>query len=268
MSRKIRLDLHLLTKGLVTSRQQAQKLIRAGKVKTLVGEILDKPGLLVDHSLAIDVTFPSRFVSRGGEKLFAALEQFDVRIQKRVCLDCGISTGGFTDCLLKNDASFVYGVDVGYGQTSWSLRTDPRVSLRERTNIRYLTPDQLYGDSEKKATLAVADLSFISLKLVLSSINQLLLNENKEMILLIKPQFEVGKERVGKGGVVRDVDSHIDAITGVIDSAQALGFYLHGIIASPLKGPAGNHEYLGWLRLNSNMPKLPLISDVVKKTLA
>ena len=177
MPQKLRLDLYLLNKGLVPSRQKAQQLIRAGKVSTANGKILDKPGLEVDEALEIRIKKSRRFVSRGGEKLIEALRQFGIDVEGKVCLDGGISTGGFTDCLLQHGAKKVYGIDVGYGQTAWSLRNDSRVVLRERTNLRTLTANELYGPQDILPSFAVADLSFISLKLVLPAIRSLL---NKE----------------------------------------------------------------------------------------
>ena len=255
MSKKSRLDLHLLTKGLAKSRQEAQRLIRAGKVKTVNGQILDKPGHEVLKNLEIEVTQPLRYVSRGGDKLAEALNQFPLNIKNRVCLDAGISTGGFTDCLLQSGAAKVYGVDVGYGQTAWSIRNDPRVVLFERTNIRYLTPEKLFNDGDPIPDFAVADLSFISLKIVLPSIKSLLQRTQSELLVLVKPQFEVGKDKVGKGGVVRDHFLHAEAIKGVVQESKKYGWYPKGIIASPLKGPAGNQEYLLWMgdEVNENI---------------
>ena len=247
MARKQRLDLHLVEQGLASSRQQAQQLIRAGKVRS-ADKVLDKPGLDVPADIALVVEQPPRFVSRGGEKLIAALEAFPIQLAERVCLDGGISTGGFTDCLLQQGASRVYGIDVGYGQTAWSLRTDPRLVLKERTNLRHLTPEELYGEADPIPDLAVADVSFIRLALVLPALGRLLQQQRREALLLVKPQFEVGKERVGKGGVVRDPAAHADAIEGVITAARAEGWRACGLVASPITGPAGNHEYLLWLR--------------------
>ncbi len=246
MARKQRLDLLLVERGLAASRQQAQQLIRAGRVRSQ-GQVLDKPGHDIVDGLPLEVDQPPRFVSRGGEKLVAALEALPIRVEGRVCLDGGISTGGFSDCLLQRGASRVYGIDVGYGQTAWSLRTDPRLVLRERTNLRHLSPDDLYGPEDPWPDLAVADLSFISLGLVLPALGALLAPGRRDGVLLVKPQFEVGRSRVGKGGVVRDPAAHVDAIEGVIRSAQALGWQARGLLASPLTGPAGNHEYLLWL---------------------
>ena len=247
MARKLRLDLHLVEQGLASSRQQAQQLIRAGRVRS-GDRVLDKPGLEVAPEIPLQVEQPPRFVSRGGEKLLAALEAFPIALQQRVCLDGGISTGGFSDCLLQHGAARVYGVDVGYGQTAWSLRTDPRLVLKERTNLRHLQPDDLYGEADPWPDLAVADVSFISLALVLPALGRLLQAPRREALLLVKPQFEVGKARVGKGGVVREPAAHVDAITAVMAAAQAEGWRPCGVVASPITGPAGNHEYLLWLR--------------------
>ncbi len=274
MARKERLDRRLVDLGLVASRQQAQQLIRAGRVRG-GGEVLDKPGTEVADSLALEVERPPRFVSRGGEKLEGALAALPIRVEGRVCLDGGISTGGFTDCLLQHGALRVYGIDVGYGQTAWSLRTDERVVLRERTNLRHLTPETLYGDGDPWPDLAVADVSFISLTRVLPALRALLL-EAGEALLLVKPQFEVGRQRVGKGGVVRDPAAHVDAIATVITAARELDWHPAGLVASPLTGPAGNHEYLLWLMPPGASGELPTdgtdwsgrITALVKDTLA
>jgi 23S rRNA (cytidine1920-2'-O)/16S rRNA (cytidine1409-2'-O)-methyltransferase len=212
--------------------------------------VLDKPGSEVDPDLPLELEVPPRFVSRGGEKLVAALEQLPIRVEGRVCLDGGISTGGFSDCLLQHGAARIYGIDVGYGQTAWKLRTDPRLVLRERTNLRHLTPEQLYGPDDPWPDLAVADVSFISLTRVLPALRALLRPgaNGVEAVLLVKPQFEVGRERVGKGGVVRDPLAHLDAVTAVIAAAASLGWQAVGLVGSPITGPAGNHEYLLWLR--------------------
>ncbi|MCP9816209.1 TlyA family RNA methyltransferase [Synechococcus sp. GreenBA-s] len=274
MARKQRLDLRLVELGLAASRQQAQQLIRAGRVRS-GDRVLDKPGLDVAPELALEVEQPPRFVSRGGEKLIAALEAFPISVAERVCLDGGISTGGFTDCLLQHGARRVYGVDVGYGQTAWSLRTDPRLVLKERTNLRHLLPEQLYGDEDPRPDLAVADVSFIALALVLPALGRLLSGGPAEALLLVKPQFEVGRERVGKGGVVRDPAAHADAIAGVMAAAAGEGWRACGLVASPITGPAGNHEYLLWLRRGDwpeetsvTAPDGPGIRRLVEATLA
>ena len=274
MARKRRLDLHLLTLGLASSRQQAQRLIRAGKVRDVHGQRLEKPGQEVAEEAFVEVEQPPRFVSRGGDKLLGALQAFPVEVEGRVCLDGGISTGGFTDCLLQHGASRVYGIDVGYGQTAWSLRTDERVVLRERTNLRRLTPEELYRADDQRPTLAVADVSFISLALVLPALRGLMVAEGRDVddcqaIVLVKPQFEVGRQRVGKGGVVRDPLAHRDAITAVIEAANPLGWKPAGLVASPLTGPAGNHEYLLWLS-SRDEPQIEssVVENVVTATLS
>ncbi|WP_413443072.1 TlyA family RNA methyltransferase [Synechococcus sp. MIT S1220] len=266
MASKQRLDLQLLTLGLVASRQQAQQLIRAGKVRDIRGEILDKPGMDVRIDCELKVEQPPRFVSRGGYKLLAGLEAFSIEVRERVCLDGGISTGGFTDCLLQHGASRVYGVDVGYGQTAWSLRTDNRLVLRERTNLRHLDASSLYQDGDPWPTLAVTDVSFISLRLILPALRRLLSGDDPEALVLIKPQFEVGKGHVGKGGVVRDQTAHLDAIESVLAAASELDWYPQGIVASPITGPAGNHEYVLWLATRQPTTQLPILTKLIAET--
>lgn len=242
---KQRLDALLVALNLCDSRQQAQRLIRAGEV--LVNQqLVDKPGTEVEASATIAVKARSPYVSRGGEKLAKALAEFEISVQDRVCLDGGISTGGFTDCLLQAGAKRVYGIDVGYGQVDWRLRNDPRVVLRERTNLRHLTPDDLYTPDRPRPDLGVVDVSFISLTKVLPALQQLL-NPPRELVLLVKPQFEVGREQVGKKGVVREPQQQAGAIVQVLQSAQELGWHYRGLTWSPLLGPAGNIEYLLWL---------------------
>ncbi|MEZ2237159.1 TlyA family RNA methyltransferase [Microcoleus sp.] len=241
---KQRLDTLLVNLNLCTSRQQAQALIRTGKV-AVNQQVVDKPGTEVDISASIQIKERSRYVSRGGDKLAKALEVFAIPVTDRICLDGGISTGGFTDCLLQAGAAKVYGIDVGYGQADWGLRNDPRVILKERTNLRYMTATELYGDSQR-ADLAVVDVSFISLDKVLPALWELLAPP-REAVLLVKPQFEVGRERVGKKGVVRDSATQADAIFQVWKAATALGWEQRGLTWSPLLGPAGNIEYLLWL---------------------
>lgn len=266
MASKQRLDLQLLTLGLVASRQQAQQLIRAGKVRDIRGEILDKPGMDVRIDCELKVEQPPRFVSRGGYKLLAGLEAFSIEVRERVCLDGGISTGGFTDCLLQHGARRVYGVDVGYGQTAWSLRTDNRLVLRERTNLRHLDASSLYQDGDPWPTLAVTDVSFISLRLILPALRRLLSGDDPEALVLIKPQFEVGKGHVGKGGVVRDQTAHLDAIESVLAAASELDWYPQGIVASPITGPAGNHEYVLWLAARQPTTQLPILTKLIAET--
>ena len=182
------------------------------------------------------------YVSRGGQKLEKALEFFSISPEGKVCMDCGASTGGFTDCLLQKSAKLVYAIDVGYGQLAWTLRNNKQVVTMERTNIRYVTPDML----EEKPELAVIDVSFISLALVLPVVKKLMV-EKCEAVCLIKPQFEAGKGKVGKKGVVRDPTIHKEVLDAFIDNAENSGFNVKGITYSPLKGPKGNIEYLGWL---------------------
>ncbi|MEB3266048.1 MAG: TlyA family RNA methyltransferase [Cyanobacteriota bacterium] len=264
---KQRLDQRLVELGLAASRQQAQQLIRAGRVRS-GDQVLDKPGNAVAASLVLQVQQPPRFVSRGGEKLLAALETFPITVAGRICLDGGISTGGFTDCLLQHGATRVYGVDVGYGQTAWSLRSDGRVVLRERTNLRHLTAVQLYGPQDPWPDLAVADVSFISLTLVLPALGRLLVPERAEAVVLVKPQFEVGRERVGRGGVVRDPEAHGHAIRRVIGAAVAQGWQVRGLVGSPITGPAGNHEYLLWLGSGPGVDAEAMLDSVIRATLA
>lgn len=249
--------------NLCSSRQLAQRLIRAGEVR-VNQQMIDKPGTEVDEAAQIELKARSRFVSRGGEKLIKAVEFFDFAIANRICLDAGISTGGFTDCLLQAGAKLVYGIDVGYGQVAWKLRNDPRLILRERTNLRHLTPGDLYTPDSPLPDLGVADLSFISLTKVLPAIWELL-QPPKELILLVKPQFEVGKERVGKKGVVRDPDDHADAILQVWQAAESLGWRYGDVTFSPIQGPAGNIEYLLWLGLNAEN-SFPSLSELQKFT--
>jgi 23S rRNA (cytidine1920-2'-O)/16S rRNA (cytidine1409-2'-O)-methyltransferase len=241
---KQRLDKLLVELDYCTSRQQAQKIIRAGEVK-VNDQLLDKPSSEVNVTAKIEVREKPPYVSRGGEKLKKALDAFSFTVEGKICLDGGISTGGFTDCLLQHGASLVYGVDVGYGQVDWKIRTDSRVILKERTNFRYLTPEILYN-SNPQATLGVMDLSFISLTKVLETLWDLL-ETPKEIILLVKPQFEVGKSLVGKKGVVKNPQHQAQAIFDVLLKAQSLNWYYQGLTESPIKGPAGNREFLLWL---------------------
>ena len=256
---KQRLDLLLVERGLCPSRQQAQRLIRAGEVK--VGQqIVDKPGTPIAIEAEIALKKKPPFVSRGGEKLAKAIQCFGIDPTDKVCLDGGISTGGFTDCLLQNGARQVYGIDVGYGQVAWKIRQDPRVVLRERTNIRHLLPTDLYGDRQS-ACLGVMDVSFISLTKVLPAFWSLL-SAPREVVLLVKPQFEVGKEKIGKKGVVRDAAAHAEAIFKVAHSAAQLGWYYKGLTWSDTVGPAGNIEYLLWLRSDLAEENWPAIDDL------
>ncbi|WP_413201185.1 TlyA family RNA methyltransferase [Nostoc piscinale] len=264
---KQRLDTLLVELNLCASRALAQRLIQAGEV-TVNQQIIDKPGTEVDIAAQIKVKERSRFVSRGGDKLAKALELFAISTDGRVCLDGGISTGGFTDCLLQAGASLVYGIDVGYGQVDWRLRNDSRVILRERTNLRQLQPQQLYAGGDRIPDLAVVDVSFISLTKILPALWQLT-QAPREAVLLVKPQFEVGKSRVGKKGVVRDSDDQADAIFQVLQAADQLGWKYKGLTWSPITGPAGNVEYLLWLGMESETPppNLELIKQLTKSAI-
>jgi len=243
---KQRLDVLLVERGLCETRQWAQRLIRAGEVQ-VNHQVVDKPGTAIALDAELLVKPQARFVSRGGDKLAKALEAFDIDVAGRVCLDGGISTGGFTDCLLQAGAAKVYGIDVGYGQVAWKLRQDARVVLRERTNLRHLTPEDLYRNELVRPDLGVMDVSFISLTKVLPAVWQLL-TAHREAVLLVKPQFEVGREKIGKKGVVRSPQDQAEAIWQVLQAARALGWRDRGLTFSPIVGPAGNIEFLLWLQ--------------------
>ena len=270
MIKKSRLDLYLIYKGLCETRQKAQGLILAGKVKDINGKIFDKPGQQVLIGTEFIIESEPQFVSRGGEKLLEAFKKLKINVRDRVCIDAGISTGGFTDCLLQHGAKMVYGIDVGYGQTAWKIRKNPKVILLERSNIRNIKPLDLYSKENLLPNFVVADLSFISLKLVFQPISNLLSGDLIEGIFLIKPQFEVGKDRVSKGGVVRKAEYHIEAIESVINAAEQMQWNIQGLVASPLVGPAGNHEYLAWMsKIRMSNPKIDIgfIENLVQVTL-
>jgi 23S rRNA (cytidine1920-2'-O)/16S rRNA (cytidine1409-2'-O)-methyltransferase len=246
MGKRERVDKLLCDRGLVGSREEGRGKILAGDV--LVNDRpVTKAGTLVDENAAIRLkTKASLYASRGGTKLEKALQEFHISPNGKVALDVGASTGGFTDCLLAHGAVRVYAVDVGYGQLDWKLRNDPRVVIYEKTNIRYLAA----GDLPSPANLATIDVSFISLKLVLPQVKALLVGGG-EVVALIKPQFEVGKGKVGKGGVVRSSDEHLRVIDEIKAAAAALDFEVQGVIESPLLGPKGNREFLIYLTLPS-----------------
>jgi 23S rRNA (cytidine1920-2'-O)/16S rRNA (cytidine1409-2'-O)-methyltransferase len=254
---RVRLDELLVRRGLSQSRSQARQLLMAGQV-LVEGQVVDKAGKQVPSDAVVEVKHSPPYVSRGGLKLEAALEAFGVDPSGRICADIGASTGGFTDCLLQRGAARVYAIDVGYGQLAWSLRTDPRVVVMERVNVRLL--DGL----PERIDLATIDVSFIGLRLVLPRVARLLV-QSGQVIALIKPQFEVGREWVGKGGVVRDPQLHRAAIEQVLTAAVASGFNPAALARSPIQGPAGNVEFLAWLRLASDRP--PGIPDPVKRWL-
>lgn len=239
MAQRARLDVLVVTRGLAPSREAARRLIMAGEVR-VDGAVRDKPGMKVADDVQIDVSQPPRFVSRGGDKLDAALEAFALDVAGWVCADVGASTGGFTDCLLQRGAARVYSIDVGYGQLDYRLRQDQRVIVMERTNARYLAA------LDERVDGVVIDASFISLRLLLPVVKHWL-RPSGTVVVLIKPQFEAGKSQVGKGGVVRDPAVHRDVLERVLTDATTLGYRVRGIITSPLKGPAGNIEFLAWL---------------------
>jgi 23S rRNA (cytidine1920-2'-O)/16S rRNA (cytidine1409-2'-O)-methyltransferase len=242
--KRTRLDLLLVEQGLAASREQARRLIMAGAV-VVNDQRVDKPGTLIAATAGLRVKDEARspYVSRGGQKLAAALQHFSFDVRGVAALDVGASTGGFTDCLLQHGARKVFAVDVGYGQLAWSLRQDPRVISIERTNIRMLDPLLL----DETPTLAVIDASFISLTLVVPKVLTLLAPKG-EVIALIKPQFEVGKGKVGKGGVVRDPVLHAEVVKRLQEQAALWNVGVRGVIESPILGPKGNKEFLLYLQ--------------------
>ena len=236
---KERLDVLLVQKGLAPSREKAKTMIMEGNV-FVDNQREDKAGTFFDPSVNIEIHGNTlRYVSRGGLKLEKAMAQFGITLDDKVCMDIGASTGGFTDCMLQNGAKKVYAVDVGYGQFAWKLRQDPRVVCMEKTNIRYVTPEDI-GDA---LNFASVDVSFISLTKVLGPAKELL-KDGGQMVCLIKPQFEAGKDKVGKKGVVRDPAVHKEVIERVILFAKSIGFGIMHLDYSPIKGPEGNIEYL------------------------
>ena len=242
MSNKTRLDVLLVERGLQESRQKAQATIMSGLV-FVRGQRVDKPGTAVPNDAEIEVRGNAlKYVSRGGLKLEKAMATFPIDLHGTVCGDIGASTGGFTDCMLQNGARKVYAVDVGYGQLAWSLRSDERVVCMERTNARYLTHEQI----PEELDFASVDVSFISLKLILPPLCGLL-RQGGHVACLVKPQFEAGKEKVGKKGVVRDPAVHLEVLEHFLEHAKESGFTVHGLTYSPIRGPEGNIEYLGYL---------------------
>ena len=239
---KTRLDQRVLDLGLAESREKAKALIMAGSIY-VNGEKQTRPGNTVAEDAQVELRGGRlAYVSRGGLKLEKALDQFAIDPAGLVCVDCGASTGGFTDCLLQRGAAHVYAVDVGYGQLAWSLRNDPRVTVMERTNARALTPEMF----PQAMDMAVMDMSFISLRLVLPAVKTLL-RPGGQVVCLVKPQFEAGREKVGKKGVVRDQAVHREVLEQVLHDAGQIGYFLRGLTFSPNRGPEGNIEYLAWL---------------------
>ena len=247
MQNKERLDKYLTDLGYFETKSKAASAILAGNVK-INDEYITKAGFQINLNKEYDIQVKSMpYVSRGGFKLKKALDTFNPIIENRICFDAGASTGGFTDCLLQNGAKYVYAVDVGYGQLDWKIRSDKRVKTIEKTNLKICTASDIYSDDDIFADLLVSDLSFISLTKVLDNLKTLLSPDFHEMICLIKPQFEAGKDKVEKGGVVRDPKTHVEVINNVIEYAKNIGYSIKGLTYSSIKGPAGNIEYLVWL---------------------
>jgi 23S rRNA (cytidine1920-2'-O)/16S rRNA (cytidine1409-2'-O)-methyltransferase len=254
MAEKQRLDVALHQRGLAHSRAKAQGMIMAGEV-LVNGQQIDKPGTRVTEADVISIKSKPRFVSRGGEKLAGALADFAFDVTGRTCADVGASTGGFTDCLLQNGAAKVYAIDVGYGQLDYTLRQNPDVIVMERTNARHLE-----GLLEP-VDLIVVDASFISLRLLLPVFRQWLAPQ-ADVIALIKPQFEAGKGEIGKGGVVRNPDTHRSVLESILAFASDAGFNVAGLTRSPIKGPAGNIEFLVWLAWGQTSPPIDTTSTI------
>lgn len=255
--KKVRLDQLVFDLGLTESRERAKTTIMSGHV-FVNGQRADKPGMSVAPDAKVEIHGDALpFVSRGGYKLDKALKVFPVDPAGKTCVDCGASTGGFTDVLLQHSAAKVYSVDVGYGQLAWKLRNDDRVINLERTNLRYVTDEQI----PELMDIAVMDVSFISIKLVLPAV-QRLLKDDADVICLIKPQFEAGREEVGKKGVVRDIKVHEEVVHGILDFAPTIGLSVQGLDFSPIKGPEGNIEYICYMR-NSDIPPADIDVEAV-----
>lgn len=263
MAKKERLDKILVDLGYFENKSKASAAILAGNV--MIGtEVITKAGYQIDPTKEYDFQVKSMpFVSRGGFKLKKALESFDVVVKDRICLDAGASTGGFTDCLLQNGAKFVYAADVGYGQLDWKIRSSKQVKTIEKTNLRTCAYSDIYDTDEPVADLLVSDLSFISLEKILPNLKTLMNPDFHEMVCLIKPQFEAGKELVEKGGVVKDKKVHVDVIQNVIDCVKELGYTIKGLTYSSIKGPAGNIEYLIWFSTAHKEDLIPSIEELV-----
>lgn len=261
MKIKKRLDVLLVERGFADTRTKAQAIIMSGLVY-VAGQKADKPGMSFEETVDIEVRGAAcPYVSRGGLKLEKALRDFGVDPTGYVCSDSGASTGGFTDCLLQQGASKVFAIDVGYGQLDWKIRSDPRVVVMERTNVRYVTPEQL----GEPLDLSVVDVSFISLRIVLPVIKTFLKENAGQVLCLIKPQFEAGKEKVGKKGVVRDPSVHKEVLDDFVLLTKEIGFKILGLTFSPVKGPEGNIEFLAHLTLADISGIEPDTADVVSQ---
>ncbi len=248
---KDRLDKILTEKGYFETKSKAQAAIMAGDVK-IDGIVITKAGFQIEvkeNTLIQIKTMP--YVSRGGFKLEKAIKIFGIDLKDKICLDAGASTGGFTDCMLQHGAKKVYSVDVGYGQISWKLRTDNRVKVIERVNIKSCFDYEIYNETDKRAQFISMDLSFISITKVLKNVISLASNDGFEIVSLIKPQFEAGKNQIGKNGVVREKETHIEVIKNVIEYSKSLNLAVKDLTYSPIKGPKGNIEYLIYLSNNS-----------------
>ena len=260
MKNKERLDVLLVARGLAETRSKAQAIIMSGEVY-VDGQKVDKAGADIPLEAEIEVRGSAcPYVSRGGLKLEKALRDFGVKPEGYVCSDSGASTGGFTDCLLQQGAAKVFAIDVGYGQLAWKIRSDPRVVVMERTNIRYVTPEQL----GEPLDLSVVDVSFISLKIVLPAIRKLL-KPTGQVLCLIKPQFEAGKEKVGKKGVVRDPAVHEEVLADFVALAEQLPMTIRNLTLSPVKGPEGNIEFLAHLSMEPGENHYPPLHELVEQ---
>ena len=262
MAGKKRLDVLLTEQGLAESRQKAQAIIMAGQV-FWDGRRMDKAGASVPETAQLEIRGQTlRYVSRGGLKLEKAMQTFDLpSLEGVAAIDAGASTGGFTDCMLQNGAEKVYAVDVGYGQLAWKLRNDPRVVCMERTNVRYLTPE----DIPEPLDFGSVDVSFISLRLILPALRGLM-KDSGHLICLIKPQFEAGKEKVGKKGVVRDKKVHLEVLEQFLRYAEECHFYVKDVTFSPIRGPEGNIEYLGQLTVAEQPPYTRDLAALVEES--
>ncbi len=261
---KERLDKILTDKGFFETKSKAQASIMAGDVK-VDGKIISKAGFQIEVKENTVFEIKSMpFVSRGGFKLDKAIKTFNIDLTDKICLDAGASTGGFTDCMLQNGAKKVYSVDVGYGQIAWKLRTNDKVKVIERVNVKNCSIEDIYDENEEKASFLTMDLSFISITKVLENLIKLANEEYFEIVSLIKPQFEAGKDQVGKNGVVREKETHIEVIENIIKFCQEQNLYVKDLTFSPIKGPAGNIEYLVFLTNQKNENNIS-IEDVVNK---
>ncbi len=256
--KKERLDKYLTDLGYYETKSKASAAILAGDVK-INDEYITKAGYQIALDKEYDIVVKTMpYVSRGGFKLKKALDTFPVTVKERVCLDAGASTGGFTDCLLQCGAKYVYAADVGYGQLDWKIRSDNRVKVIEKTNLKICSYEDIYSEEDTVADLLVSDLSFISLTKVLTNLKSLMNPDFHEMICLIKPQFEAGKENVEKGGVVRSPKIHQEVIENVVNFAKGLNYGIKGLTYSSIKGPSGNIEYLIWLSTDTESEELSI----------